>query len=130
LHEWSIATGIVESLASFQNERKVKIRKVEVGVGQLSGIEAGILRYALETLGETEEVAGLILNMAYIADSHQVVMPFGKYNLQELERKIGVKVIAELPLEPEIASSTPINMAKLSSEFQKGLGNIYRAVRE
>lgn len=80
---------------------------------------------------EGVDVTGLVLNMAYIADeTHRVVMPFGKYNLQEIEEAMGVKVIAELPLEPEIASSTPINMAKLSSEFLKGLGNIYRAVEE
>lgn len=59
MHEWSIAKGIVESLASFQYERKSKIRKVEVGVGHLSGIEAEILRYALETLSETEDLKGV-----------------------------------------------------------------------
>lgn len=59
LHEWSIAKGIVGSLASLQKERKAKIRKVEVGVGQLSGIEVEILRYALETLGEIEDLKGV-----------------------------------------------------------------------
>jgi hydrogenase nickel incorporation protein HypA/HybF len=58
LHEWSIASGIVESLLTLQKDRKAKVLRVEVEVGQLSGIEAEILRYALETLGEAEGLKG------------------------------------------------------------------------
>jgi hydrogenase nickel incorporation protein HypA/HybF len=59
LHEWSIATGIVRSLVSLQKEQNSKIRKVEVGVGQLSGIEVEILRYALESLSKIEGLEGV-----------------------------------------------------------------------
>ncbi|MGQ9515558.1 MAG: hydrogenase/urease maturation nickel metallochaperone HypA [Thermoproteota archaeon] len=59
MHEWSIATGIVGSLVSLQKEKNSKIRKVEVGVGQLSGIEVEILRYALESLGKAEGLNGV-----------------------------------------------------------------------
>lgn len=59
MHEWGIASGIIESLASIQKERKTKIRKVEVGVGQLSGIEVETLRFALETLSATEGLKGV-----------------------------------------------------------------------
>lgn len=79
---------------------------------------------------EGVKITGLVLNMAYMVESSRILMPFGKYNVQELEKEVGVKVIAELPLEPEIASSTPINMVKLSSEFNKGLKSIYQAVEK
>lgn len=59
MHEWGIASGIVESLVTLQKDRKAKVLKVGVGVGQLSGIEAEILRYALETLSETEGLKGV-----------------------------------------------------------------------
>ena len=59
MHEWSIASGIVESLVALRRDRKAKVLQVEVGVGQLSGIEAEILRYALETLSETEGLKGV-----------------------------------------------------------------------
>jgi len=72
----------------------------------------------------------LVLNMAYISNPYHVAMPFGKYDVQELEEKMGVGVIAELPLEFEMASSMPIDMARLSSEFRDGLRNIYRAVEK
>lgn len=78
---------------------------------------------------EDVKITGLVLNMAYMVDPHRGVTPFGKYNAQEIEKKIGVKIIAELPLDPEIASSTPINMEKLSSEFHNGLEMIYQAVQ-
>lgn len=79
---------------------------------------------------EGVKIAGLVLNMAYILDLDRVVMPFGKYDVQELEEKMGVEVIAELPLEPAIASSTPIDVVKLPSEFLEGLRSIYRAVEK
>jgi len=80
--------------------------------------------------GEGTKIVGLVLNMAYIVDPRLGVEPFGKYDAEKIEKEVGIKVIAELPLEPEIASSVPINMEKLSSEFRKGLEKIYQAVRE
>ncbi len=59
MHEWSIAAGIVGSLASLQKERNARVRKVEVGVGQLSGIDVDTLRYALCSLGDTEGLKGV-----------------------------------------------------------------------
>jgi ATP-binding protein involved in chromosome partitioning len=76
---------------------------------------------------EGVKIVGLVLNMAYMVDSHQIISPFGNYDVKDIEKKIGVEVIAELPFEPEIASSTPINMAKLSDAFHDGLRKIYRA---
>ncbi|MBO3802763.1 MAG: hydrogenase maturation nickel metallochaperone HypA [Candidatus Brockarchaeota archaeon] len=59
MHEWSVASGIIGSLASFQKERNAKVRKVEVGVGQLSGIDVEVLRYALGAMGEGEGLEGV-----------------------------------------------------------------------
>ncbi|MBO3802764.1 MAG: P-loop NTPase [Candidatus Brockarchaeota archaeon] len=78
--------------------------------------------------GEGAKIAGLVLNMAYMADSIGV-KPFGSYDVEKVGEEVGVKVVAELPLEPEIASSTPINMGKLSEGFRKGLERIYEATR-
>jgi ATP-binding protein involved in chromosome partitioning len=79
-------------------------------------------------LNEGVNIIGLVLNMAYILDEKYIVMPFGRYDGQELAREMGVGVIAELPLEPTIASSTPIDFIKLSTEFREGLRSIYRAM--
>ncbi|MGQ9515559.1 MAG: P-loop NTPase [Thermoproteota archaeon] len=79
-------------------------------------------------VGEGVKIVGLVLNMAYMIDSNHFIAPFGNYDVEDIEKKIGVKVIAELPFESEIASSTPINMTKLSGEFREGLRKIYRAL--
>jgi hydrogenase nickel incorporation protein HypA/HybF len=68
LHEWSIANGIVEALLSFQKEHKAKIGEVEIAVGQISGIETGILKYALVTLSE-DEVLKAVKYKVYVREA-------------------------------------------------------------
>jgi ATP-binding protein involved in chromosome partitioning len=79
---------------------------------------------------EAVTVVGLVLNMAYIAGTDKRVKPFGEYDVEDIERRFGARIIAELPLEPVIASSVPLSMHKLSSEFLEGLSNIYRALEQ
>lgn len=50
MHEWALASSIIETLKTLSEKHNSKIVKARIVLGELQSIDEGILKYALETL--------------------------------------------------------------------------------
>lgn len=67
-------------------------------------------------------VIGIIENMSYVKcpDCQKVIRVFGESHIKEIAQKNGIEVLAEIPIEPDIAQAVDNGLAeRLEADFMK-----------
>jgi len=68
-------------------------------------------------LGEGIPVGGVVINMAYIKEGNTKSFPFGRPNRPSMEKQLGSKVVAEIPLDGGVSSKGLVRMLAGRNEF-------------
>lgn len=82
-----------------------KARMILVTTASLNAIKIVSKLRALAKL-EKIPVEGIVLNMGYLTSGGKRVYPFGRISWKALEKKLDTRVLAEVPLDPSVNSST------------------------
>lgn len=85
----------------------------------------------LRRLAEIENVAviGAVLNMAYLKSGNTDVFPFGKPAKAAIEKRIGTRVISEIPLEPSLSILGPREVLSRRKDFSQVFSRIAARIR-
>lgn len=67
MHEWSLVQGLISRVeAEARAHAAVRVSRVEVRVGELAGVDAGLLAKAFESFGERTACEGAVLSVTRV----------------------------------------------------------------
>jgi ATP-binding protein involved in chromosome partitioning len=77
---------------------------------------------------EKVEVAGFILNMSYLAAGGKKIYILGKVKPKSMEKALGAKMIAEIPLEPKLNEDDLLTVLKENRALAASFSSIARGI--
>jgi ATP-binding protein involved in chromosome partitioning len=77
---------------------------------------------------EKVDVAGFVLNMSYLAAGGKKLYLLGKAKPKSMEKALGAKMMAELPLEPKLNEDDMLSVLKENKSLAASLSSIARGI--
>ena len=69
-------------------------------------------------------LAGVVLNMSYMQSGRRRIYPLGRADRVRLEKAVGAKIIAEIPLDPRISEGLFQVILKKNNEFARAIRDL------
>jgi len=73
-------------------------------------------------------IAGFVLNMSYLAEGKKKLNVLGKPQPKRMERELGAKLLAEIPLEPKVNEEDLVTVLKKRKEVGEAFEAVARGI--